>query len=73
VRPEEFDQMDSMRSYQFEEEYEGSAVERPADVAAFRRAKITGIDSGHELQSDWLEPGVPIRRDDAAATGSNKT
>jgi hypothetical protein len=30
--PEEFDQMDLMRNYQFEEEYDGSAVE--ADVAA---------------------------------------
>jgi RNA polymerase primary sigma factor len=67
VRPEEFDQMDSMRNYQFEEEYD-SSVE--ADVAAFRRAKVAGIDSGHELHSDWLEPGVPIGRDGAAATGS---
>jgi hypothetical protein len=66
VRPEEFDQMDSMRLYQFEEEYDSSAVE--ADIAAFRRAKVAGIDSGHELHSDWLEPGVPIRRDGAAAT-----
>jgi hypothetical protein len=70
VRPEEFDQMDSMRTYQFEVEYDGSAVERPADVAAFRRAKVAGIDSGHELHSDRLEPGVPMRRDGAAATGS---
>ena len=62
--------MDSMRNYQFEVEYDGSAVERPADVAAFRRAKVAGIDSGHELHSDWLEPGVPMRRDGAAATGS---
>jgi len=60
--------MDSMRNYQFEEEYDSSAAE--ADVAAFRRAKVAGIDSGHELHSDWLEPGVPIRRDGAAATGS---
>ena len=50
--PEEFDQMDSMRNYQFEVEYDGSAVERPADVAAFWRAKLAGIDSGHELHSD---------------------
>ena len=28
------------------------------------------IDSEHELRSDWLEPGVPMRRDGAAATGS---
>ena len=62
--------MDSMRNYQFEVEYDGSAVERPADVAAFRRAKVAGIDSGHELHSDRLEPGVPMRRDGAAATGS---
>ena len=47
--------MDSMRIYQFEEEYDGSAVERPADAAAFRRAKVAGIDSGHELHSDRLE------------------
>ena len=60
--------MDSMRNYQFEEEYDGSAVE--ADVAAFRRAKVAGIDSGHEPHSDRLEPGVPMRRDGAAATGS---
>ena len=59
--------MDLMRNYQFEEEYDGSAVE--ADVAAFRRAKVAGIDSGHELHSDWLEPRIPIRRDGAAATG----
>jgi RNA polymerase primary sigma factor len=57
--------MDSMRNYQFEEEYDGSAVE--ADVAAFRRAKVAGIDSAHELRSDWLEPSVPMRRDGAAA------
>ena len=49
--------MDSMRNYQFEEEYDGSAVE--ADVAAFWRAKVAGIDSGHELRSDWLEPAYP--------------
>ena len=55
--------MDSMRNNQFEVEYDGSAVERPADVAAFRRAKVHGI-------SDWLEPRIPIRRDGAAATGS---
>jgi RNA polymerase primary sigma factor len=61
--------MDSMRNYQFEVEYDSSAVERPADVAAFRRAKVAGIDSGHELHSDRLEPGVPMRRDGAAATG----
>jgi RNA polymerase primary sigma factor len=60
--------MDSMRNYQFEEEYDGSAVE--ADVAAFRRAKVAGIDSGHELRSDWLEPSIPMRRDGAAATSS---
>jgi RNA polymerase primary sigma factor len=59
--------MDSMRNYQFEQEYD-SSVE--ADVAAFRRAKVAGIDSGHELHSDWLEPGVPIGRDGAAPTGS---
>ena len=59
-----------MRNYQFEVEYDGSAVERPADVASFRRAKVAGIDSGHELHSDRLEPGVPMRRDGAAATGS---
>src|SRR6476619_4959978 len=61
--------MDSMRNY-FELEYDGSGVERPADVAAFRRAKVAGIDSGQELRSDRLEPGVPIRRDGVAATGS---
>ena len=61
--------MDSMRNYQFyEEEYDGSPVE--ADVATLRRAKVAGIDSGHELDSDRLEPGVPMRRDGAAATGS---
>jgi RNA polymerase primary sigma factor len=60
--------MDSIRNYQFEEEYDGSAVE--ADVAAFRRAKVAGIDSGHELRSDWLEPSIPMRRGGAAATGS---
>ena len=48
-----------MRNY-FEEEYDGSAVE--ADVAAFWHAKVAG--------SDRLEPGVPMRRDCAAATGS---
>ena len=58
--------MDSMRNYQFELEYDGAAVERPADVAAFRRA----IESGLELHLDRLEPGVPMRRDGAAATGS---
>jgi RNA polymerase primary sigma factor len=52
--------MDSMRNYQFEEKYDGSAVE--ADVAAFWRAKVAG--------SDRLEPGVPMRRDCAAAAGS---
>ena len=36
----------------------------------FWRAKVAGINSGHELRSDWLEPGVPMRRDGAAATGS---
>ena len=60
--------MDLMRNYQFEEEHDGSAVE--ADVAAFRRAKVAGIDSGHELRSDWLEPSLPMLRDGAAATGS---
>jgi hypothetical protein len=35
--------MDSMRNYQFEVEYDGSAVERAADVAAFWRAKVAGI------------------------------
>ena len=62
--------MDSVRNYQFEEEYDGSAVKRPADVAAFWRAKVAGIDSGHKLHSDWLEPGIPIRRNGAATTGS---
>ena len=62
--------MDSMRNYQFGVEHDGSAVERPVDVAAFRRAKVAGIDSGHELPSDRLEPGAPMRRDGAAATGS---
>ena len=66
--PGDFDQMDSMRNYQFEEEYHGSAIE--ADVAAFWRGKVAGIDSGHEPHSDRLEPGVPMRRDGAAATGS---
>src|SRR6476620_4481643 len=61
--------MDSMRNY-FEVEYDGSGVERPADVAAFRGAKVAGIDSGQEFRSDRLEHGVPIRRDGAAATGS---
>jgi RNA polymerase primary sigma factor len=60
---------EEMRNYQFEVEYDGSAVERRADVAALRRAKVAGIDSGHELHSDRLEPGVPMRRDGAAATG----
>jgi hypothetical protein len=63
VRPEEFDQMDSMRNNQFEEEYDGSPVE--ADVTTLRRAKVAG-DSGH----DRLEFGVPMRRDGAGATGS---
>ncbi|MGB6769480.1 MAG: sigma-70 family RNA polymerase sigma factor, partial [Methyloceanibacter sp.] len=54
--------MDSMRNNQFEVEYDGSAVERPADVAAFWRAKVAG--------SDWLEPSLPMVRDGAAATGS---
>ena len=62
--------MDSMRNYQFGVEHDGSPVERPVDLAAFRRAKVAGIDSGHELPSDRLEPGVPMRRDGAAATGS---
>jgi RNA polymerase primary sigma factor len=66
--PEEFDQMDSMRNNQFEEEYDGSPVE--ADVATLRRAKVAGIDSGHELPSDWLEPVVPMRQERATATGS---
>ena len=61
--------MDSMRIYQFDEEHDGSAVERPADAATFRRAKVTGIDSGHELHSD--RPDVPMRWDGAAATGSS--
>src|SRR5262249_38317818 len=60
--------MDSMRNNQFEEEYDGAAVE--ADVASLRRAKVAGIDSSHELPSDWLEPGVPMRRERSAATGS---
>ena len=60
--------MDSMRNNQFEEEYDGSRVE--ADVATLRCAKVTGIDSGHELPSDWFEPGVPMRRERSAATGS---
>jgi RNA polymerase primary sigma factor len=62
--------MDSMRNYQFEEEHDGAAVERPADVTDFLRAKVAGINSGHELRSDWLEPSVPMLRDSAAATGS---
>ncbi len=62
--------MDSMRNYQFEEGHYGSAVERPADVTDFPRAKVTGINSGHELRSDWLQPVVPMRRDGAAATES---
>ena len=62
--------MDSMRIYQFEVEYDGSAVERPADAATFRRAKVTGVDSGHELHSD--RPDVPMRWDGAAATGSSE-
>jgi len=61
--------MDSMRNY-FEVEYDGSAVERPADAAAFRRAKVARIDSGHELHAHRLEPCVHMRRDGAAATGS---
>ena len=65
VRPEEFDQMDSMRNYPFEVEYDGSAVERPADVAAFRRAKVAGIDSGHELHSDRLDGSIANQVDDA--------
>ena len=63
--------MDSMRNNQFEEEYDGSPVE--ANVATLRRAKVAGIDSGHELPSvpsDRLEPGVPMRRERSAATGS---
>ena len=51
--------MDSMRNYQFDEGYDGSPIEPPADVASIRQAP-----------SDWLEPGVPMRRDGAAATGS---
>jgi len=39
--------MDSMRNNQFEEEYDGCPVE--ADVVTLRRAKVAGIDSGHEL------------------------
>ncbi len=62
--------MDSMRCYQFEEEHDGAAVERPADVTDFLRANVAGINSGHEPRSDWLEPGVPMLRDSAAATGS---
>jgi RNA polymerase primary sigma factor len=54
-----------MRNYQFEEEYDGSAVE--AAVTALQHAKVAGIDSG---QLDRLEPGVPMRRDGPAATGS---
>jgi hypothetical protein len=52
------DSMRNLRNYQFEfeVEHDGSAVERPADVAAFLRAKVAGIDSGHELHSDRLEP-----------------
>src|SRR6476619_7861467 len=64
------DQMDSMRNNQFEEEHDGAAVERPADVTDFLRAKVAGINSGHELRSDWLEPSLPMPRDGAAATGS---
>jgi RNA polymerase primary sigma factor len=62
--------MDSMRCYQFEEEHDGAAVERLADVTDFLRANVAGINSGHELRSDWLEPSVPMLRDGAAATGS---
>jgi hypothetical protein len=62
--------MDSMRNNQFEEEHDGAAVERPADVTDFLRAKVAGINSGHELRSDWLEPSLPMLRDGAAATGS---
>ena len=51
--------MDSMRNYQFDEGYDGSPIEPPADVASIRQAP-----------SDWLEPGVPMRRDGKAATGS---
>src|SRR5262245_15275984 len=63
--------MDSMRNNQLEEEYDGSPAE--ADVATLRRAKVAGIDSGHELPSvpsDWLEPGVPMRGERSAATGN---
>jgi len=63
--------MDSMRNNQFEEEYDGSPVE--ADVATLRRAKVAGIDSGHELPSapsDWLEPGLPMRRERSGAIGN---
>ena len=49
--------MDSMRNYQFEVEYDGSAVERPADIAAFRRAKVAGIDSGQELDLGQARTG----------------
>ena len=62
--------MGSMRNYQFEEEHYGSAVERPADVTDFPRAKAAGIDSEHELRSDSLEPSAPMRRDGTAATES---
>ena len=62
--------MDSMRNNQFEEEHDGAAADRPADVTDFLRAKVAGINSGHELRSDWLEPSVSMRRDGAAATGS---
>lgn len=62
--------MDSMRNSQFEEEHDGAAVERSADVTDFLRAKVAGINSGHELLSDWLEPSLPMLRDGAAATGS---
>ena len=59
--------MDSMRNNQFEEEYDGSPVEADATL---QRAKVAGIDSGHELPSDWLEPVVPMRRERSATTGS---
>ena len=63
--------MDSMRNHKFEEEpHYGSAVERPADVTDIPRAKAVGMDSEHELRSDWLEPSVPMRRDGAAHTES---
>ena len=63
--------MASMRNYEFEEEHDGPAVERPADVADFPRAEVAGIiDSGHELRPDWFEPSVPIRRDGVSAIGS---